>query len=68
MPTDMTDEIDGHTSGPFVVKIAIQTQRAEMAFELPAEERRGLSAAGVARLLGAEEDKVFVRTRACCKG
>ncbi len=68
VPTDMTDEIDAHTSGPFVMKIAVQTQGAKMPFQLPAEKRRGLSAAGVAGLLGAEEDKVFVGTGACCKG
>lgn len=67
MPTHMANEIDSYTSRPFILEIAVQTQWTEMAFEFSAEKWRGLAAAGVAGFLGAEEDKVFMGTGACCE-
>lgn len=60
MTANMTDEVYAHASRSFVVEIAVEAEGAEMAFEFPAEEGRGLSAAGVAGALGAEEDEVLV--------
>ena len=62
MPADVADEVDAHAAGPGVVGVAVQAEGAEVALELPPEDRRRLPAAGVARLLAAEEDEVAVRT------
>jgi hypothetical protein len=60
----MADEIHSHTTGSFVVEIAIETAHTEMALELSAEKRRGLAAARVAGALRAKQDHGSVWTRA----
>ena len=60
----MADEINPDASGPLIVQVAVETQSTQMPFEFSAEEGRGLSAAGVAGFLGAEEDEVFMGTGA----
>lgn len=56
MPPHMTDEINAYSTRPLIVHVAVEAERAEMAFEFAAEEGCGLAAAGVAGFLGAEED------------
>lgn len=68
VPADMADEVDAHAAGPRVVHVAVEAQRAEVAFELAFEQGRRLPAAGVAGALGAHEDEVFVRAGARLEG
>lgn len=60
MAADVVDEVDADSAGPFVFQIPVQAQRTQVPLELAAEQRRGLSAAGIARAVGAEQDEVSV--------
>ena len=64
MAADVVDEVDADAAGPFVVQVAVQAERTQVALQLFAEEGCGLAAAGVAGLVAAEEDEVVVGARA----
>lgn len=65
MAADVTYEVDSYSSRSLVVEVAVEAERTEVAFEFFAEEGSRLAAAGVAGLLAAEEDEIFVGTGAC---
>jgi len=58
VPTDMTDEVDANSARPFIVKVAVQAEWAQVTLEFAAEEGGGLTTSGVAGLLGAEKNEV----------
>ena len=68
MAADVAYEVDAHASRTLVVEVAIQAERAQVSLELFAEEGSRLAAAGVAGLLAAEENEVFVGTGAGDEG
>lgn len=63
VPADVADEVDAAATGPLVVMIAVQAERAQVSFKLALQQRRRLPAARVARLLATEQNKVFVWAR-----
>jgi hypothetical protein len=59
----MANKINPHPARPLIIQVAVQPQRLQVALELLAQQRRRLAAAGVARLLAAEQDQRPVRAR-----
>lgn len=52
----MIDEVHAYATGPLIVQVSKQTERAEMTLEFLSEDRCALTAARVARFVGAKED------------
>lgn len=57
MAPHVADEVNAHAARSLVVDVAVQAERLQVAREFAGEQRGGLSAAGVAGFLGAEEDE-----------
>ena len=60
MSSNVTDEIDTHSTRPLVLHVAVQAKVSEMAFKFSSEKRSGLSATSISRLLRAEQDKIMM--------
>lgn len=57
VPAHVVDEVHPHAARSLVVEIAVQAQGSQVPLQLLPQYGRALSAAGVARLVGAEEDQ-----------
>ena len=68
MPTNMIDEINTDTTGPLVMQVSHQSQWTKMAFKFPAQQRRGLAAAGVTCLVAAQKNEIIVWARRDVEG
>lgn len=67
MAADVRDVHDAHAARPGVIVVAVEAERAQVAFEFASDERSGDAAAGVAAVVRAEEDEVVAEAGARCQ-